>query len=80
MSQIGSIGCGMLQTLALTTFPVAGAPCKFCDSDCRKLLSVALFPDKPSAVNKLLKLCWSASSVGLDELALDPDVLELDAL
>ena len=50
----------------------------FCDSDCKKVLNVALLLDMPSAVNKLLKLCLRAFSVKFDEL--DPEVLESDAL
>lgn len=65
------------QARVATTFPVAGAPCRFCASDCRNPCSVALLPDPPSAAIRLLKLCCKASSEGFD--VLDPDDDESDA-
>ncbi len=65
-------------TLVLTTLPVDGAPCKFCDRFCRKLLSVAPLLLAPSAASRLLKLCCNASSGELDVVDAEPDALESD--
>ena len=53
--------------MVLITFPVDGAPCKSCDSVCRKFCKVAPLFVSPVALSRLLKLVCRLSIAEPDE-------------